>query len=253
MQEHETLYMKVKPSDVAEYVIFSGDPWRVETVKDMLEQPRHINFCREFNTYTGTYKGVRITVSSTGIGAPSAAIAMEEMAASGMKTAIRMGTIMALRDDLLGKFIIPAGAMRKESASVTYAPLSYPAIADMRVVACMNRAAAANGRGYDNGITCSMDGFYSQMRRSETSDRLGICVDDTFTELRKYGIVGVDMESSLILTLGRLMGISAGVVCMTTVLENLKQVLAGRERTEAEEILCRTALDGIVQMEESKR
>ena len=72
-----TLYMGVDKENVAEYVIFSGDPWRVEVVKQYLDHPQKVAFKREFNTYTGTYKGVRITASSTGMGAPTAAIAME--------------------------------------------------------------------------------------------------------------------------------------------------------------------------------
>lgn len=74
-----TLYMGVDKDTVAEYVIFSGDPWRVEVLKQYLDNPKKVAFQREFNTYTGTYKGVPITVSSTGMGAPTAAIAMEEM------------------------------------------------------------------------------------------------------------------------------------------------------------------------------
>ena len=74
-----TLYMGGTPETISKYVLFSGDPWRVDTVAKYLENPKKVNFLREFNTYTGTYKGVEITVTSTGMGAPTAAIAMEEM------------------------------------------------------------------------------------------------------------------------------------------------------------------------------
>ncbi|MCC8022863.1 MAG: uridine phosphorylase, partial [Clostridiales bacterium] len=85
-------YLQAQREDVAAYVLFSGDPWRVEVLKEYLEEPRHVAFSREFNTYTGRYKGVPVTVTSTGIGAPSAAIAMEEMYQNGMRAAVRMGT-----------------------------------------------------------------------------------------------------------------------------------------------------------------
>ena len=78
-----TLYMGADKDTVAKYVLFSGDPWRVEVVKKYLDEPKKVAFMREFNTYTGTYKGVEVTVTSTGIGAPSAAIAMEEMYEAG--------------------------------------------------------------------------------------------------------------------------------------------------------------------------
>jgi uridine phosphorylase len=240
-----TLYMKAGRGQVAKYVIFSGDPWRVELLKELLDSPEHIAFAREFNTYTGSYRGVRMTVTSTGIGAPSAAIAMEEMHQAGMEVAVRMGTIMGLRDDLLGKFLIPRGAMRRESTSATYVPEGYPAVADLGLVECMNRAAREHGRDYDNGITCSMDGFYSQMRASPLSVAMGRDIQATFDELRKYRILGIDMESSLILTLANLMGLRGCVVTMTTVLENLRRTLEGEERKEAEAVLCRVVLDGL--------
>ncbi|MEG1992166.1 MAG: uridine phosphorylase, partial [Acetivibrio sp.] len=129
-----TLYMGAEKETIADYVIFSGDPWRVELLKQYLEEPQKVAFLREFNTYTGTYKGVRISVTSTGIGAPSAAIAMEEMYEAGMKVAVRMGTVMALQDDMLGKFIIPIAAMRREATSKTYVEESYPAVADIELV-----------------------------------------------------------------------------------------------------------------------
>ena len=140
-----TLYMGVDESTVAEYVIFSGDPWRVEVIKGYLDNPQKVAFKREFNTYTGTYKGIPVTVSSTGMGAPTAAIAMEEMYEAGMKVAVRMGTVMALQDDMLGKFIIPIAAMRREATSKTYIEESYPAVADIELVNIMNATVTQMG------------------------------------------------------------------------------------------------------------
>lgn len=124
-----TLYMGADQETIAKYVLFSGDPWRVDLVKQYLDKPKKVAFLREFNTYTGTYKGVDVTVTSTGIGAPSAAIAMEEMYESGMEVAVRMGTVMSMQDDMLGHFLIPAAAMRREGTSQAYVDLSYPAVA----------------------------------------------------------------------------------------------------------------------------
>lgn len=244
--EGPTLYMKVERGRIGKYVIFSGDPWRVEILKDLLESPEHIAFAREFNTYTGLYCGVKITVTSTGIGAPSAAIAMEEMFQAGMEVAIRMGTIMGLQDDFLGKFLIPLAAMRQESTSASYVPEGYPAVADFTLVNCMNKATLDNGREYINGITCSMDGFYSRMRASPLSIAMDTDIKAAFDKLRRYRILGIDMESSAMLTLANLMGVRACAVMMTTVLENLKRVLGPEERKTAEAVLCRVVLDGIL-------
>ena len=240
----KSLYVKADES-ISKYVIFSGDPWRVEVLSKMLDDAEHVAFSREFNTYTGFYKGLKITVTSTGIGAPSAAIAMEEMYANGMEVAVRMGTIMALKDDLLGKFIIPMAAMREEGTSRTYAPLSYPAVADLELVSCMNRTVTELGYEYCNGVSCTMDGFYSQMKESKLSRERQVDIGATYERLKKLGICGIDMESSCILTLASIMGIRGCVVTMTTVLENLKDELRGEARRKAEEDLCRVVLEGI--------
>lgn len=240
-----TLYLGAEKETISPYVIFSGDPWRVEVLKKYLDNPNHVAFLREFNTYTGTYKGVKISVTSTGIGAPSAAIAMEEMYEAGMTTAVRMGTAMSLNDDMLGHFIIPIAAMRRESTSKTYVEESYPAVADIDLVNIMNQTVKDFGKRFLNGINCTMDGFYSQMHDSKFSKECGIDMLKKFEELKKLNVTGVDMESACMLTLGRLMGVKTCIVTMATVLENLKEVLKGQERTDAEDLLCRVVLEGI--------
>lgn len=243
----KTLYLKADET-IAPYVIFSGDPWRVEVLAKYLENAEHVAFSREFNTYTGEYKGMKVTVTSTGIGAPSAAIAMEEMYECGMKVAVRMGTVMSLKEDRLGQFMIPSAAMREESTSKTYVPEGYPAVADIGLIHCMNRTAAEHGAGYYNGIHCTMDGFYSQMKESRFSKERGVDISETFVRLKKLGIAGIDMESSCILTLASLMGVRACVVTMATVLENLKDELKGQERVDAEDLLCRVVLEGLYKL-----
>lgn len=241
-----TLYLKADRDSVSKYVIFSGDPWRVEMLSKNLDNPKHVAFAREFNTYTGSYKGVPITVTSTGIGAPSAAIAMEEMYNCGMEVAVRMGTVMGLRDDMLGKMFIPTGCMREEATSRTYVPVSYPAVADFELVDCMKRGSKEVGRDVVTGISATLDGFYSQMKESRLSKELGFDNSKTFAELKKYHIMGADMESACMLVLANLMGIRACIATMTTVLENLKEQLLGEARTKSEEDLCRAVLEGFV-------
>jgi uridine phosphorylase len=240
-----TLYMKADRETVGKYVIFSGDPWRVNVLKKYLDDVTEVAFSREYNTITGYYKGVRITATSTGIGAPSAAIAMEEMYECGMETAVRMGTVMAMDDDMLGHFIIPIGAMRRESTSKTYVEESYPAVADLELVNVMNATVASFGKRYQNGVNCTMDGFYTQMHDSKFSLESGRDMQPVYDELKKLGVSGIDMESACMLTLGRLMGVKTAVVTLVTVLENLKATLAGQERTDAEDLLCRVVLEGI--------
>ena len=241
----ETLYMKAKEGDIAKYVIFSGDPWRVEVLKKYLDDVLHIGFFREFNTYTGTYKGVSITVTSTGIGAPSAAIAMEEMYNAGMEVAVRMGTVMSLNDDLLGTYVIPSGSVRMEKTSETYVELGYPAVADFELVNSLSNTFKKANQVVDNGINATMDGFYSQMKESRLSKSRNIDFDEIFNQLGKNKVTGVDMESSCMLVVGRLMGVKTAVVTLVTVLKNLKASLEDELRKAKEDELCRLTLEGI--------
>ena len=240
-----TLYMGGTPETVGKYVLFSGDPWRVNVIKQFLDDPQEVAFLREFNTCTGIYKGERITVTSTGIGAPSAAIAMEEMYACGMEAAVRMGTVMSMQDDMLGQFIIPIASMRRESTSKTYVEESYPAVADLELVNILNETAADFGKRSLNGVSCTMDGFYTQMHDSRFSRECGRDLSRVFEELRALHVCGIDMESACMLTVGRLMGVKTAVITMVTVLENLKETLKGQERADAETLLCRVALEGV--------
>lgn len=240
-----TLYMGGTPETVGKYVLFSGDPWRVNVIKQFLDDPQEVAFLREFNTCTGIYKGERITVTSTGIGAPSAAIAMEEMYACGMEAAVRMGTVMSMQDDMLGQFIIPIASMRRESTSKTYVEESYPAVADLELVNILNETAAGFGKRSLNGVSCTMDGFYTQMHDSRFSRECGRDLSRVFEELRALHVCGIDMESACMLTVGRLMGVKTAVITMVTVLENLKETLKGQERADAETLLCRVALEGV--------
>lgn len=241
-----TLYMKCRPEDVSPYVIFSGDPWRVEVLKNYLDNPLHIGFHREYNTYTGTYKGVRVTVTSTGIGAPSAAIAMEEMYECGMKVAIRMGTIMALEDDLLGAYVVPIGSVRDEKTSATYVREGYPAVADFDLVHSITKTLRLHGQHVRNGINATMDGYYSQMKESRLSRERKTDVDAIFADLKKNKVTGIDMESSCMLTVGRLMGVKTASLTLVTVLENLKDMLRDQERIDKEAELCRLTLEAVV-------
>ncbi|WP_213951297.1 nucleoside phosphorylase [Tepidanaerobacter syntrophicus] len=240
-----TLYLRTSKNDISKYVILSGDPWRVELLKESLDKPKHIAFNREFNTYTGLYEGVPVTISSTGIGAPSAAIAMEELYECGMEVVVRMGTIMGFKDNMLGKVLIPIGSMRLESTSDTYVPKAYPAVSNAELVNCMNKGALLHNRDYINGLICTVDGYYSQMKESKLSKEINKDVLSLSEEIEKYNICGIDMETSLILVLGNLMNIKACSVTMTTVLKNLEESLEGNDRAKAENDLCKIVLDGI--------
>ena len=247
-----TLYMKADASNIGKYIIFSGDPWRVNVFEKYLENVEKVAFAREFNTLTGWYKGVRITATSTGMGAPTAAIAMEEMFECGMEVAIRMGTVMALDSEMVGDFLIPLGSIRREATSNCYAEKGYPAIADFEMVQKLNQAVQEAGGKTHNGIHCTLDGYYTDMKESRYSKTRGISPEKTMRELEELHILGVDMESSAMLVVGRLMGVKTAVITLATVSKNLEKVLEEKERIQMEDLLCKVTLDAIVNYHASK-
>lgn len=241
-----TLYMKGTPETVAKYVVFSGDPWRVNMFKDIFDEMEEVAFSREYNTITGTYNGVRITATSTGIGSPSAVIAMEEMFECGMEVGIRMGTVMSLDNDMVGDFLIPLGSIRRESTSDAYVEKGYPAIADFELVQVLNDAVKAEGYKTVNGVHCTLDGYYMDMKESRYSKTRGISPDKTMRELAEINVLGIDMESSAMLVAGRLMGVKTAVITLATVSKNLEAFLEDAERIDMERMLCKVTLDAIV-------
>ncbi len=245
----KTLYGKTRAEDISPYVIFSGDPQRVEMVQKYLTNAKHISYAREFNTYTGSYKGVPITVTSTGIGAPGAAIAMEEMYECGMEVALRMGTTMSLADNYLGHFLIPVASISQEGTSQTYVPPGFPAVADFDMVQVLQETTALLGAQSHTCLSCTKDGFYSEMHESRLSRERAINMNGLFEDLKKLGVTCIDMESSAMMNIGRLMGVRTAVLTVATVLENLKSFLEGDERTAAEDMLCRIALESLYRLE----
>lgn len=242
-----TVYLKVTPNDVAPYCVLSGDPRRVEKIILFMDNVREVAISREYNTYKGTYKGVPLTVSSTGIGGPSAAIAMEELYENGMKVAIRLGTVMGLKDELLGTFQIPKAALRMDGTSLVYAPAGYPALADAELVSYMSQGIKNCNFKYTNGLIASVDGFYNEMKSSVLAKKMNVNPMDKMNEMKKLGVDGVDMESATILTIGSLMEIKVCVVTMTTVLADLKEELSNEDRVKAEEKdLILGVLEGLV-------
>lgn len=241
-----TLYLKGEPHQIAPYVVFSGDPQRVKQIVGFLTDVQTVAISREFYTYTGAYEGVPVTITSTGIGAPSAAIALEEMCECGMRVAVRLGTVMGLQADMLGKYVIPIGAVRDDGTTGTYVPSTYPAIADIGLVQAMNQSAVQAGAGYLNGVVASCEGFYSQMKQGGLAKQLDIDIRRQIEVYRKMGVLGLDMETSTILTLGRLLGVHACTVTLTTVAEQVTAQMDGESRRQAENVdLIRVVLNGL--------
>lgn len=243
----QTLYLELTQEKVAPYAILSGDPRRVEKIITHLDEVKEVSVSREYHTYTGLYKGMPVTVSSTGIGGPSAAIALEELYEAGVEVAVRLGTVMGIGGNL-GKFFVPVAAMRRESTSKYYVDSSYPAVADPELVNVMNDSIARHNRESENGIVCSTDGYYTEMKESRLSKQMNRDVEGFMDGLHQYNIKGLDMETATLLTLGNLMGIKVCSVTLATVTDNLKQSLDSDVRKEEESILAQIVLEGLLSL-----
>lgn len=156
-------HLQIQEGDVGKYVILPGDPKRCAKIAAYFESPKLIADSREYVTYTGMLEGEKVSVTSTGIGGPSAAIAMEELVKVGANTFIRVGTCGGMDIDVKsGDLVIATGAIRNEGTSREYAPIEFPAVADIEVVNALIAAAKQNGMTWHRGIVQCKDSFYGQ-------------------------------------------------------------------------------------------
>lgn len=190
--------------DISPYVILPGDPGRVLRIGEQMDSYEEVAYNREYRVIRGMYKDVPITVVSTGIGGPSAAIAMEELIACGGKYFIRVGSAGAVNSRIkLGELVICSGAVREDGATKSYVIPEYPAVADVKLTSLMIDTCEELGYTYHYGIVRSHDTLYTAHGE----------------ELREYwnrrNIISSDMETSTILTLAQLKGVKAGSILNT--------------------------------------
>jgi uridine phosphorylase len=198
-------HIHVRPGEVGKYVLIPGDPDRVLRIAQHLEDAKEIAFHREHRTWTGTYKGVRVSATSTGMGCPSTAIAVEELANVGATHFIRVGSTGALQKGMqIGDIVVSTGAMRLDGTSRYYAHDGFPALPDYYLTkALLDTAIALQKSGNFRlfmGVNASSDAFYG-----ETPELLQMLSD--------HRIVSVEMEASAVYTIATMRGLKAGMVC----------------------------------------
>lgn len=218
-------HIKLSPGDVAPYVLLPGDPGRVETVAKHWDEYHKVAHNREYVTYTGVYKGAPISCTSTGIGAPSTSIALEELARCGATTFIRIGTCGTFQDHINnGDIIIFDSAARYDGASHLYAPPEFPAVASHDVVSACIAAGKELGYACHVGTTRSADTFYAKHARPGSSFNSYWQSDwkEHFEDLKRLNILGAEMEASIIFVLARVWGLRAGGI--SVVLDNVLHV-----------------------------
>jgi len=198
-------HIKVAPGEVGGVALMPGDPFRVQLVADKLEGAVEVAHAREYRTMVGTYKDIRVTAMSTGIGCPSAAIAVEELARCGVHTFIRVGSTAALQTDIaVGDLVVNTGTFRNDGTSLAYAPLGYPAVPDTELTTVLTQVALETaqlgGLRVHVGINVSDDAFYAEG-------------PEWLSRMTALGVLNVEMESSAVFTVARLRGLRAGMIC----------------------------------------
>ena len=164
MQELEKqFHIHCVEGDVGRYVILPGDPGRCESIAALFDNAKHVAQNREYNIYTGTLLGEKVSVCSTGIGGPSASIAMEELHNIGADTFIRTGTCGGIDLNVQsGDIVVATGAIRFEHTSMEYAPIEYPAVANIDITLALRQASLAMGKTTHTGVVQCKDAFYGQ-------------------------------------------------------------------------------------------
>ena len=236
----KSLYLHANAGELGEAVLLSGDPARVQSIGAQLHDTTQIAANREYHSATGSFGGRRISAVSAGIGAPSTAIAIEELAQLGVRAIVRMGTMMGVTAPM-GCYVIAQAAARYEGTSAAYLPLPYPAVADFALLRALSDTAVAQGLDARLGTTVTQDAFYPNMAPSLAGrGELDIAA------MKRAGIVALDMETSLIYVLARQLGIAAAAMCFVTNSAQPFGMLGSEQRATGEQALIRCVLTALV-------
>lgn len=210
-QDQGEYHIHVKKGELGRYVIMPGDPGRVEKIAAYFDDAKFIASNREFVTYTGTLDGVLVSAMSTGIGGPSAAIAVEEAIHCGADTFIRIGTSGGIRKDVMGgDLCIATGAIRFEGTSREYAPIEWPAVPDFDVTLALKEAADKLGMTAHMGVVQCKDSFYGQ--HSPDSMPVGPQLHFDWNAWIAMGATCSEMESAALFTVCAARGVRSGSV-----------------------------------------
>ena len=197
-------HIQVAKGEVGRYVILPGDPKRCVKIAQYFDNPVLIADNREYITYTGTLDGVKVSVTSTGIGGPSASIAMEELYRCGADTFVRIGTCGGMQTEIKsGDIVIATAAVRMEGTSREYAPIEYPAVANLDVTNALVEAANEKGFIYHTGVVQSKDSFYGQ--HEPEAMPVGYELINKWEAWKRLGCLASEMESAaLFIVAGKL-------------------------------------------------
>lgn len=216
LNSDKQFHLCVNSEQVGKYVIMPGDPDRVPLIAKHLENAEHISTNREFNTYTGYLNNIKVSVVSTGIGGPSAAIAIEELVKCGCHTFIRVGTSGGIAPKVIGgDLVIAMGAVRNAGTSKEYLPVDYPAMANFDVVTALKKSAEMlstnlDGNRFHIGIVQSKDSFYGETNPETMS--ISEFLVNRWSSYVNLGCLASEMEAATLFSVGLTRDVRVGAV-----------------------------------------
>lgn len=208
-ENNKQYHIGVAEEDIGKYVILPGDPKRCEKIAAHFENPKLAGDNREYVTYTGYLKGEKVSVTSTGIGGPSAAIAMEELTKIGAHTFIRIGTCGGMQENIKsGDVVIANAAIRAEGTSKEYAPIEFPAVSNFDVTSALKNAANSLNVNSHIGVVQCKDSFYGQHEPEKMP--ISYELENKWQAWLRLGTLASEMESAALFTVANYLGVRAG-------------------------------------------
>ena len=231
MQDRQLqFHLHCSHGDVGGYCILPGDPGRCKAIAAHFDDPVHIQTNREYVTYTGTLLGEKVSVVSTGIGGPSASIAMEELVNLGAHTFVRVGTCGGIKLDVQsGDVVVATGAVRMEGTSREYAPIEWPAVPDYQVLTALVQAAQSLNKPWKAGVVQCKDSFYGQ--HSPSRMPVSYELEQKWEAWKRLGVLASEMESAALFTVAAARGVRCGSVFH--VIWNQEREAAGLDQKES--------------------
>ena len=233
LQAVHQYHIECGPGDVGRYVLLPGDPGRVPLIASFLERAEKIAQHREYTTYTGWLDGEKVSVTSTGIGGPSTAIAVEELARIGADTFVRVGTSGLMQPFMQsGDLVVVTGAVRDEGTGQHYMPMAFPAVGDGDVADCLRQACRARGQRHHVGLSHSKDSFYGEVEPGRMP--IGAQLQADWQAWVQGGVLCSEMEAAALFVVASVLGKRAGGI-----------MLALNQAPDSLEPLCAAAVEGV--------
>ena len=237
-------HVGLKEGDVGKYVILPGDPKRCEKIAQYFDNPVLVADRREYVTYTGYVDGEKVSVTSTGIGGPSAAIAMEELVKCGAEVFIRVGTCGGMQLDIKGgDLVIATGAIRAEGTSKEYAPIEFPAVADFRIVNALVDAAESLGYAHHTGVVQCKDSFYGQ--HSPETKPVSYELQNKWEAWKRLGCLASEMESAALFVVASYLNVKVGSIFLTVANQEREKLSLENPVVHDTERAIKTAIEAI--------